>query len=123
MSINEQEIKELVYKFGERVFKDFNEENVVTLTAERADNYLSRLSGYSALLEEEMGELELHKAREYPKYRDEHKSNVDATMAYDATEEGLRMIKLKRTLKAVDKIISACKNRLKRLENESFNRY
>src|SRR6187551_1392058 len=103
--MNEDEIKDLILKFGERAVKEFQGEKVEGLTPARVDNYLSMLSGYSARLEERLGELEVQKATDYVNFRASYKSNVDATMAWDSTAEGLEMIKLKRTLKAVDKII------------------
>jgi hypothetical protein len=121
--MNKDELQNLIYQFGERAVKEFQGETVTGLTPQRVDNYLSMISGYSAMLEERLGELEVKKASDYLTFRENYKSNVDATMAWDATAEGLEMIKLKRTLKSTDKIISACKNRLKRLENESYNRY
>lgn len=119
----DHEIRDTIYQYCQRLVDDFGKEDVTSLTPARVDNYLTRLSGYSALLEEEMGELEIYKATNWLAFRDGYRSNVDAKMAFDGTVEGLRLIKLKRTLNAVDKVISACKNRLRRLENESFNRY
>jgi hypothetical protein len=120
---NEVEIKTLILQFGSRAVEEFKGEKVGGLTPSRTDNYLSMISAYSAMLEERLGELEVQRATDYPNFRTNYKSNVDATMAWDSTVEGLEMIKLKRTLKATDKVIAACKNRLNRLQNESYNRY
>ncbi len=121
--MNEDEVKNLILKYGERAMLDYKNEKIDGLTGGRVDNYLSMLSGYSAMLEEEMGKLEMIKATEWLGLRNLAKSNVDADRAWDATDNGLRYIQLSRLLRAVDKIISACKQRLKRLENESYNRY
>ncbi len=120
---NEQKVKEYIRMFGERAVKEFQGETVEGLTPKKVDNYLSMLSAYSAQLEEVLGNLEMKKATDYPKFRTEYKTNVDASMFWDSTPEGLEMIKLKRLLKAVDKIISACKNRLRRMDNEANNKY
>lgn len=117
------ELKDKIYQFGARAVDLFKEEDVAALTPGRVDNYLTLISGYSALLEEEYGALELEKARAWSTFRLNYKSNVDTDRAWDGTEEGLRMIELKYLIKGTDKIISACKNRLRRLENEAHNRY
>lgn len=121
--MNEQQIKSLILQFGKRALDDYQNENVVTLTAQRADNYRSLLSGYSALLEERLGELEVEKAQRWAEIREKSKSNSDAENLWNATGSGLEYIKLKSLMKAVDKIRAACKDRLDRLQNESFNRY
>jgi len=116
-------ILELIYKFGQRAVQEYANDNVEALTPNRVDNYLSMLAGYSAALEEEMGNLELRELDVWTELRDKTSSDKQADRLWEQTEDGRRQIKLKRTLKGVDKIISACKIRLRRLENEAYNKY
>jgi hypothetical protein len=115
--------REIINKFCKRAMETFGEENVATLTGERTDNYLSLLSGYSAKLYEEIGEIELRKADDFLLIRAKCKSNADAERLWNATEDGKRYIELDHRLKAVKEVVRACRDRLKRLNNESFNRY
>ena len=114
-------IRDTILKFGERAVEDYQKEDVASLTGARTDNYLSLLSGYSAMLEERMGELEVLEAKFMVANRDKWKSNADTEIQWKGSDAGLDKIVLKRQLNACDKVISACKNRLKRLQQESFN--
>jgi hypothetical protein len=116
-------IRETMHQFCKRAMETFKEESIPTLTGERADNYLSLLSGYSAMIYEEIGEIELRKAEDFLLIRAKCKSNADAERLWNATEDGKRYIVLDHRLKAVKEVTRACRDRLKRLNNESFNRY
>lgn len=123
MNENLDELRNYILQFGSRAIESFKEEDVGGLTPQKTDNYLSAISGYSGMLEERLGELEVQRAVDYPEFRARNKSNADATREWESTPAGLEMIKLKRTLNATDKIIRACRDRLQRFNNEAHNKY
>ena len=123
MNENLNELRDYILQFGARAVESFKEEGVGGLNPGKTDNYLSTISGYSALLEERLGELEVQRAKEYPEFRARNRSNADAVREWESTESGIEMIKLKRTLNATDKVIRACRDRLQRFNNEAYNKY
>jgi hypothetical protein len=117
---NDQEIINKIKEFGQRAVEQWAEEKVTALTPERADNYLSVLSGYSALLEEEFGKLEMDEPI-WQGSQDQNFPQAKLDRLWNSTPSGQRMIQLKHRLRAVDKIINACKRRLKRFEMQAYN--
>lgn len=121
MEENIESIKETILKFGGRAVEDYSKENVQTLTGERANNYLSLLAGFSALLEERQGELEILEATFMIQNRANYKSNADTELYWRGSEEGKEQIKINHLIKGVDKICRACRDRLRQLQQEAFN--
>lgn len=119
--MSEPDTHSYILLFGKRAVEQFQKEDVDIITPRMADNYLSMLSGYSAQLEEELGRLEMEEAKSWKSLRTSYKTNAEADRAWQGTTEGLRQIELKYTLKAVDKIIAACKRRLDRFKMEAIN--
>jgi len=107
--------------FAERALTEWAEEDVAMLTPERTDNYLSFLSGYSALLEERFARLKQAEGKVWMECKEEAKSIKEADMMFDQTEVGQALIETKHMIKASDKVIRACRDRLQRFTNERFN--
>lgn len=121
MEENIQNIKEIILKFGSRAVEDYSKENVQTLTGERANNYLSLLAGFSALLEERQGELEIEEATFMIQNRANYKSNADTALYWRGSESGKEQIRISHLIKGVDKICRACRDRLRELQQQVFN--
>ena len=56
-------------------------------------------------------------------FRDQHKSDNATQKAFDATDDGVKMVVLKLKLKALEKQMSAIRTHLRLLENEAKNLY
>jgi hypothetical protein len=121
MEENIDSIKETILKYGQRAVDEFQGENVPSLTGERANNYLSLLAGFSALLEERQGELEILEATFMIQNRANYKSNADTELYWRGSEEGKEQIRINHLIKGVDKVCRACRDRLRQLQQESFN--
>lgn len=118
--MSEQDLVERILSFSVKAIKDWKSEDKQLLGPTEADNYLSSFSGIGAMLEEEMGRLTM----EEPVWKgsqDQKLSEAKLDRLWQVTEDGQRQIQLKYRLRAVDKICAACKARLRRLNNESFN--
>ena len=118
----EDEIREKIITFGNRAVSDWTKEESGSLTPERTSNYHSILAGYAAVLEEEFASLEMLK----PVFKtalEASASEAQRERVWESSESGQRHIQLKHKLNAIDRIISACKLRMRRFENEAFNRF
>ena len=82
-----------------------------------------RLAGYYASSTDEFGELEMYRAREWERFRKDSKSAADAERAFEASEQGQRYLKLKHTLRKLEKLMSACGSKLRTAENEARGNY
>ena len=116
-----EDLIEKILMFGSRAIEDWKNEDVAALTPERTDNYLSVLSGFSATLEEQYANAIKNGAEKWLKLRIDTKTNSITDKMYQVSKEGRLEEDLKRLLKAVDKIIAACKKRMDRFNREAFN--
>ena len=116
-----EEMVEKILMFGNRAIEDWKNEDVAALTPQRTDNYLSVLSAYSATLEEEHGNAIFNGAVRWLELREDSKTNKSTDQEYLASPEGKLELDLKKLLKAVDKIIAACKKRMDRFNREAYN--
>jgi hypothetical protein len=116
------ETRELIMKFGQRAVEVFQAESPEALDGSRTNNYLTMFAGYNSNLLAEYGELEVIRAQMWPELRKNATSDKQCDREWDATAHGLRQIELKYLLKALEKLMSACKSRIEQLKVESFNR-
>lgn len=94
-----------------------------TFTPEQVDSYSILLCTWYEKYSEELAEIEISMPAEWLKLKQDCKTNREADLRYDMSDNGKRRIKLKYTLKATEKLISALRDRLRRLNNESFSQY
>ena len=113
--------KQKIIDFSERARQEWAEEDMSALTPARTSNYHAILAGYAGVLEDEYGQLEKRK----PVFMSELEDMAEnkRLRVWDSSPEGQRYIELKSTLRAVDRVIAACKRRMERFNNEAFNRY
>lgn len=81
------------------------------------------LSEEYSRLSDEMGELEQKVAMYFVTHRVDYKSDTACERAFDATEDGQRLIFLHRRTKGLEKEISALNSYLRTKENEARNYY
>ena len=93
------------------------------LTPRLTDDYRNLLAAWYETYSDELVYIEQRYPKDWTEIRKECKSVKEADMIYNQTEDGQRRIFLKYKLKSLEKSISALKDRLRRLELESFNRY
>jgi len=116
------ELNIIANKIEQSILKDIRDGSSI-FTPKQADEYLLLLAAWYDKYSEEMAKLEISRAEEWIDLRKESKTNTETEMLYDATTNGKRRIELKYQLKALEKLISALKARLQRLNNESYNQY
>lgn len=80
------------------------------LTREQLEAYRDELANLSALMHLELSDIEKEEAL----YRADSKetSDIATTRKWQVTKSGQRQIELKHFIKATDKMVSSCKNRL-----------
>ena len=81
-----------------------------TLPKEKLEMYRDDLANLSSLMHLEVADIEKEEAI----YRSESKeaSDIATTRKWQITKSGQRQIELKHYIKATDKMVSSCKNRL-----------
>jgi hypothetical protein len=90
------------------------------LSPQITDDIHQALAGYAAQIEEEYGRLAQQKALMMTGLEGSEASRL---REWDASVDGQRMIELKHTLQAIDRVIAALKERMRRFNNEAFNKY
>lgn len=90
-------------------------------TPAMADNYLQLAGAGYSHYSERMGELENLFAEFFSKHKDDEISNRELELNWRCTPEGKEMNVIKHKLKALEKIQSNLRARLKRLETEYFS--
>ena len=93
------------------------------LTPKLTDDYRNLLAAWFEKYSTELAQIEKRYPKVWTAFRKKCKSVKEADMEYNQTEDGQRRIELKFKLKSLEKNISALKDRLRRFELESFNRY
>lgn len=101
---------------------EWSEEKPNTLTPVRVTEYHAVLAGYAAALEDEFADLEIMKPI-YMSSLESGMSEAERLRRWETTEEGQRHKKLKSKLKAIDRIIAACKRLMDRFTMQGFNKY
>lgn len=114
-------IRENIFKFGLHAMRDYNNDDIESLTPKRVNKFLNDISGYAAAMEERLTELDRLEAIKWLEIREDTKTNVEADRKWAASELGQEQIKAKGLLKAADRIRTACRDTLKRLNNEAYN--
>lgn len=121
MEENTEVIKETILKFGSRAVEDYSNENVQTLTGERANNYLSLLAGFMGMLHERKAELRILEVEFMITNREKYKSNVDTKLYWEGSELGKEQIRVLELMDSAKEIMRACRDRLRQLQQEAFN--
>jgi len=114
--VEEKILKEIV-----NFWEGKDEETI--LTPKLTDNYRNLLAAWFERYSTELAQIEKRYPTDWIKLRKTVKSVKEADMRYNSTSDGQRRIELKFKLKSLEKNISALKDRLRRFELESFNRY
>lgn len=118
---DEQEIKDKLEMYAERALQDYLNEDVSALTPVRTDNYLTFFSAWGALLETKLAELDIEQNKLWIELRDDYKTVAETDRAIERTEIGILYKRRKAQLKAIDKVIRSCKQRMRRFEQEAYN--
>jgi hypothetical protein len=116
------EITRISIGIEQKILKEI-QAGVSVFTPKQVDDYRLLLVAWYQKYSEELVEIEKAAAGEWLALRVDAKSDKAADMAYDATEHGQKRIELKYVLKAIEKMISALKDRMRRLNNEAFHQY
>lgn len=96
---------------------------VGNFTPKQADDYRLLLVTWYQQKSDEAAKIEVARASEWLAIKSNCKTNTEAEMLYDNSEHGRQRIALQYELKSIEKMISALKDRMQRLNNEAFNRY
>jgi len=97
--------------------------NAEFLTPKLTDMYRNILAAWYDSYSEELAGIEQRYPAIWTKIRGDVKSVKEADMLYDQLEDGQRRIYLKFKMKSLEKSISALRDRLRRQEVESFQRF
>lgn len=89
---------------------------------ELSQKLLSKAEEYSRYSGEFAQHVKLQ-ALYFNTFRGDHKSDNATQKAFDATEDGVRMVILRLKLKALEKEMSALRTHLRLLENQARNLY
>ena len=116
----EQEVKDKLIEYGKRAMSVFAGSRPEALSPMITNDIHQALAGYAALVEEEYARLNMRKSIVMTGLEG---SEAKRLREWDASGEGQRMIELKHTLNAVDRVIAALKERMRRFNNEVFNKY
>ncbi len=92
------------------------------LTPHLTDTYRTVLAAWYEKYSEELTGIEQRYPAEWTAIRSGCSSVKEADMVYNQTKDGQRRIELRFKLKSIEKMISALKDRLRRMENEAYNR-
>ncbi len=103
------------------IFKDIL--NNPGLSPEKLSEYLVYLAGEYSYFTDQFTQLLIEKPAVWNELRKDLKSDKATDRAYDATEKGMQEVKLRLRLKALEKLMSALKTKIKVAENESYNHY
>lgn len=90
--------------------------------SELADERLELSYNY-AKLGERLADIELLKAKEWLKIRENCKSSAEADRHWDATELGQEEILIKSKMRTIKMKVSAIKTKIDVLNHESYNQY
>jgi len=116
-------IKGIEEKILKEVADYWEGNNIEVLTPKLTSDYRLLLAAWYEKYSEELGEIEKRYPYDWTKIREDCKSVKESDMRYNQTDDGQRRIVLKFKLKSIEKMIGALKDRMKRLEMESFNRF
>lgn len=123
MSEDTKILKEIEEKIIKEITEYWEGKEVDYLTPALTDNYRKMLAGWYSNYSQELAEIDKRRAFVWLEIRKTVKSTKEADILYDQTEDGQRRIELKYKLKALEKNISALRDRLQRFQNESYNQY
>ena len=117
-------IKEIELKIAREVDAYWKgDEKSVYLTPKLTDDYRTILASWFERYSEELVVIEQTYPAEWLAIRKESDSVKEADMKYDQTDKGQRRMSLRAKLKSIPKMISALRDRLKRMSDESYLRY
>lgn len=101
--------------------EDIEKDLGTTLSPHVAADYRVILAGYYSRFSGELQEVLATKPSRWMSIRKAVKTNRDADMEWDASELGLKELRLTMQMKRVDKIISSLSSFLRVAENEARN--
>lgn len=119
----DQSVREAVLEFSRGVVEDYQESGGEEQVPRRMNQVMNVLSAAIGLINIELGPLEAEEAGYFNAQRHKYSSDKQTSMHWMTTKAGRRQIQLKYYLKAIDKIQSACKSTLRRMEMEARNQY
>lgn len=98
-------------------------DGIMVFTPKQCDDYRLLLVSWYDKYSEEQAEVDIQCAEMYLELKNGDITIKEAEMRVDTSEIGKRRIRLKYKLRAMEKMIGALKDRLRRLNNESYNQY
>jgi len=93
------------------------------MTPQEAAEKMMELSEAQSRLSDEYTDLEEKKLRHFSQFRADHKSDKACDMAWSATDDGIRHMRLHFELKKLAKELSVIKTFLRHEENKARNLY
>jgi len=122
-----EEVDKILKDIEEKIIKEledyWNGQSVDYLTPALADNYRVILVAIFSRYSEELSEIEKRLPVVWSEIRKTCDSVKSADMIYSQTPDGQRKIELKYKLESIKKMISALRDRLSRMRDESYHQY
>ncbi len=113
--------KEIELKIMREIEAYWNGKESVYLTPKLTDLYRCILVSWYARDSELMSGIEKRRGAAWQRLRKESKTDKETEMKYDESEDGQNRIELRYEMKAVEKMISSLRDRLRRMEMEVYH--